>query len=132
MKTLDYVSIEVAKLLKEKGFSQEYNVGTICRLQNTLNPFYENTREIRQGDLDNACCIFNEIYPSLYEAQKWLRQKHNIPLDVRCTAYCKPLNRCDYLCEIFSLSDGKYSDTNIYHKYDDCLNEGILKALKMI
>ena len=70
--------------------------------------------------------------PNLYEAQKWLREKHKIHLDVRCTAYCKPLNRCDYVCEVFSLSDHIYGDTKVFHNYEEALNAGILEALKTI
>ena len=72
----NYVSKELGKLLKEKGYPQEYNVGTVCRLQNKANSLYEKTREIKQSDIDNAWCVFNEIYPILYDAQKWFREKH--------------------------------------------------------
>lgn len=128
----DYVSIEVAKLLKGKGYPQEYNVGTLCRLQNKANKYYEKTREITQSDIDNAWCIFNEVYPTLYEAQKWLREKHNIHLDVRCVGYSRPLRRADYRCEVFAVDNREYSESKIYHRYEDSLNEGILKALEMI
>lgn len=100
----DYVSLEVAKLLYQKGFKINcnylWNAGTLC--------------------------------PTLYEASKWLRENHNIHIDVKCSAYCKPLNRCDYICEIFALSSHQFIDTGIYHKYEEALNAGILEAFKLI
>lgn len=97
MNNEDYVSLEVARLLKEKSYPDPKGFA-----------------------------------PTLYEAQKWLREKHNIHIDVRCTAYCKPLNRCDYMCEVFALSDHIFCDTKVSHKYEEALNEGILKALQII
>jgi hypothetical protein len=134
MEKEDYVSLEVAKLLKEKGYPQEYNVGTLCRLQNKANQYYEKTRAIAQSDIDNAWCVFNEIYPTLYETQKWIRTNHNIHIEIgNCgSGYYWSLNKansgrfvCDYLWN--GLNDGGCWDT-----YEEALNAGILEALKMI
>ena len=54
MEKEDYVSLEVAKMLKEKEYPQEYDVGVVCRLQNKVNHDYENTRAITDSDLENA------------------------------------------------------------------------------
>ena len=134
MEKEDYVSLEVAKLLKEKGYPQEYNVGTLCRLQNKANQYYEKTRAIAQSDIDNAWCVFNETYPTLYETQKWIRTNHNIHIEIgNCgSGYYWSLNKansgrfvCDYLWN--GLNDGGCWDT-----YEEALNAGILEALKMI
>ena len=118
----DYVNFEVAKKLREKGFRE-----LCCR-------FYR-----KGGSCDGSPWRFDYnkdlgrySRPTLYEAQKWLREKHNIHLDVRCTAYSKKLERVDYQCEIYKMDSFKYSETKIYHKYEEALNEGILKALKLI
>lgn len=127
----DYVSLEVAKLLKEKGYPQEYNVGTICRLQNKANPYYKKTREITQSDIDNAWCVFNEIYPTLYEAQKWLRVKKCIVVE---PTYCYG----DYfMYEIITIPKHDIIGLNEriptkFSNYVQCLNAGILEALKLI
>lgn len=137
----DYVSIEVAKLLKEKGYPQEYNVGTLCRMQNKANPYYEKTRAITQSDIDNAFCIFNEVYPTLYEAQKWLRNNHQIHISVgMCSDYST--NADGEICAEWTFwSFGIYYTTSLHHlhdyeeeydTYEEALNVGILEALKQI
>lgn len=138
----DYVSERAAKLLKEKGYPQEYNVGTICRLQNKANPYYQDTRKIVQGDLNNAWSIFNEIYPTLYEAAKWLRNEHNLHIDVgMCGDYATDADGnkvADFEFWTFDL----YYITNFsnhileccgeYDTYEEALDNGIIEALKRI
>lgn len=131
MKQEDYVSLEVAKLLKEKGYPQEYDLGTICRLQNKANPYYESTRVITQGDIDNAWCIFNEVYPSLYEAQKWLRSSKGLHVEI---IY---MSGNYWLYEILTIPKhdliGLSGRENVkYMSYEEALNSGILEALKLI
>lgn len=123
----DYVSLEVAKLLKEKGFN---DVCDRCYYieDEEIAPLFYGTYQ-NEGELYVPGHL---AAPTLYEASKWLRENHNIHIDVKCTAYCKPLNRCDYICEIFALSSHQFIDTEIYHKYEEALNAGILEALKMI
>lgn len=72
------VTFELAKLLKEKGFEQNHEVGIICRIQNTVNKNYEKTRAIKQSDLDNLWSVFNEVYPTIAEVLMWLYEKHKI------------------------------------------------------
>lgn len=130
MKKEDYVSLEVAKPLKEKGYD-EY-----CGAYYHLN--WEDMTEgecfevAPNHDFRNKDNGYRTGAPTLYEAAKWFRENHNIHIDVKCTAYCKPLNRCDYICEIFALSSHQFIDTEIYHKYEEALNAGILEALKLI
>ena len=72
MITEDYVSFETAKLLKEKGFDDEYT-----------NAFYDKTGNLYFIDLlsdfsehpDNDTDI---AAPTLYVAMKWLREKYKL------------------------------------------------------
>lgn len=79
----DYVSLETAKLLKKKGFD-EFTVGFygsergLCiensLLYNTLNKrvsFVNNLLQVQYEDVIAAA-------PSLYEAQKWIWEKHKM------------------------------------------------------
>lgn len=131
----------MAKLLKEKGYPQEYNVGILCRLQNKANPYYENTRAITQGDLENAWCHFNEVYPTLYEAAKWLRNEHQIHISVgMCSDYSTDAN--GEICDEWTFwAFSTYYTTSLHHihdcfgeydTYEEALNAGILEALKLI
>lgn len=71
MITEDYVSFETAKLLKEKGFDDEYT-----------NAFYDKTENLYfidlLSDLSNHQNNYTDIAAStLYVAMKWLRdEKH--------------------------------------------------------
>lgn len=119
----DYVSLEVAKLLKEKGFNEpclsEYTVsGAIWRSDLPVN-YNEYGNEWSR--------------PSLYEAQKWLREKHNIHLVTQCVCYHRPTHHYDYKCEIYSLDSNRgYKAADIRSTYEETLNLGILEALKLI
>jgi hypothetical protein len=72
MITEDYVSFEVAKLLKEKGFDE------------TINCFYN----INGNFIDNTAYtknLYTNYYaaPTLQMAMKWLRETHNISVRPR-------------------------------------------------
>lgn len=134
----DYVSLEVAKKLKEKGYPQEYNVGTICRLQNKANPYYEKTREITESDINNAWCVFNEVYPTLYEAQKWLRKKHNVYVNsLPSESVFGIKNKFTFTIDKLD-SKGEWEcgweqeHDNFYTNYEEAFNSGILESLNYI
>ena len=63
----DYVSLEVAKLLKEKGFDKE------CEYYISAN----TSQVFNKGRLKLFKEEGHEVFlcPTLYEAQKWLRNK---------------------------------------------------------
>lgn len=74
-----YVSFEVAKLLKEKGFDAE------CRAAYT-NYGKLFTTQIQQY-ITNALCSKGTLWdctaPTLQMAMKWLREVHNLYIDIR-------------------------------------------------
>ena len=77
MITEDYVSFEVAKLLKEKGFDEE------CRA------YYVKSKEcgIELFPSDRSHNYNDDVYPhtsapTLQMAMKWLREKHNLSITV--------------------------------------------------
>lgn len=82
MITEDYVSYEIAKLLKEKGFDDEYT-----------NAFYDKTGSLYFIDLlsdlsqhtDNDTDI---AASTLYVAMKWLREEKKIGIEVNINFYC--------------------------------------------
>lgn len=98
--TEDYVSFETAKLLKEKGFDDEYT-----------NAFYDKTENLYFIDLlsdlsehtDNDTDI---AASTLHVVMKWLREVHNLHITI------KPYITEDgimYLFEIYKLEAEKFT-----------------------
>lgn len=131
----DYVSLEVAKLLKEKGFNKE------CKC------FYQS---IREDDKDEDCFRYAESFPfknrkednkrfaapSLRQLQSWLMLNHNIFVNYICKRPSALSD--DVVCQYSittNLSDAdclvKFSDI-YYSNLRSAMNEGFLEALKLI
>lgn len=79
MITEDYVSFETAKLLKKKGFCQDFlsEITPVWKLNG-------NRTELAFYGCDNYPCETDEWYsaPTLQMAMRWLREVHNILLVV--------------------------------------------------
>ena len=124
----DYVSYEVAKLLKEKGYTH-----------------YEKqhyfTEDIHVGDgitvkgrslteMFRLCDDFDEfkVYaPSLWDAAKWLRNKHNIFVDIESVCH----DGLVFIFNIITMDDGNIG-YDARETYEEALNEGIKEALQLI
>lgn len=133
----DYVSLEVAKLLKEKGFDYA-----------TLY-YYEKNGKLGMMNLDAQSQMrkhgyMNDIYPrpTLYEAAKWLRNKHKLHIDVgMCGDYATDADGNKVAEWDFWTFDIYYTENFSHHifdcfgqydTYEEALNEGILEVLKLI
>lgn len=124
----DYVSYEVAKLLKEKGFDWScqafYNVNGML----AASPIHTINDEIEDSDI--AC-------PTLYIAQKWLREAKGIYIWVepvvghRWTVSFCDLNVCAEESDWIERELHK-DGYPVYDSYEEVLNAGILEALKLI
>ena len=84
MITEDYVSFEVAKLLKEKGFDEKcisvYHDGKL-QLVSSLGIFCGEGYGEQVLTYTNSECEWSPIMisaPTLQMAMKWLREKHNL------------------------------------------------------
>ena len=120
----DYVSLKVAKLLKEKGFnepvfSQYTKHGSVWRCNEPEN-FNESVE-----------CFSR---PTLYEAQKWLRKKFYIAVNIYNTL---STNGIAWKWEINNIKVCKsIIDRNTsfigYETFEQALDDGILEALKYI
>lgn len=133
-----YVSLEMAKTLKEKGYKEinnywyEYNPvheGVVCK------GFDEN---------DSIC-----IAPELHEVQQWLREEHGIEIvigiDVDFTwrdededLTGESIAKVTYytydacICNKWLITNAINSDDKRYATYEEALEEGINEVLKMI
>lgn len=71
--TEDYVSFEIAKMLKEKGFDEPCD-----------NYYHQSSDEPQQLTLDEMYYSYDEFLkaPTHQMAMKWLREVHNIQIQI--------------------------------------------------
>lgn len=133
----DYVSMEVAKLLKEKGFNEKCN-HYWWRHDNETRLDSYNFRFTKEWiEVNNNCYDEVLLAPTLYEAVKWLREKHNIHVVVS-PHYSRMYDVIEHeymIATYFDFLEKPFKwrkSKEYYMKYEQCLNDGILEALKLI
>jgi hypothetical protein len=94
--TEDYVSFEVAKLLKEKGFDEP------C-YQKYDDEGYLSFNHVGYVNSEKPCDDFYALAPTLQMAMKWLREVHSLHIWIGHAAN-KVLS---WYYEIHGISDGK-------------------------
>lgn len=122
----DYVSLEVAKLLKEKGFNE------LCYTAYDKDGRSFNYKEIRlnwNGEYDWAYSR-----PTLYHAQKWLRLNKNIHVcvDVNASGWYYVLSKSDNGTYVCDSDENGPNDGGCWDTYEEALDNGIFMALKLI
>lgn len=136
MKREDYVSLKVAKMLREKGFN-EY-CGAYYHL-NWDDMTEDECFEVAQNyDFRNKDNGYRVAAPTLYEVQKWLRKKHNIYINsIPSESIWGIKNKFTFMIDKLN-SNGEWEwgweqeHDNFYTTYEESFNEGILIALKEI
>ena len=144
-----YVSLEVAKLLKEAGFDWEVNHSypNISALDNSCSgymedlSFYNNLNDGKYGGLSA---------PTLEVAQRWLRKIKNIEIYISWEIefeekelnwnkrrYCYDIDTHVNSIPLLSIDDdywaeGYHTFGNSYSTYEEAQEEGIKKALEII
>lgn len=137
----DYVNLKVAKLLEEKGFNEPCDSRHIVYEDGKYKFERYKTFDIQKdiGIVKTKDGCFYDSYPAptLYEAQKWLRKQGDFV--VITPRYSNKYQIIEYEYRIIQYTDlvvdknrkGKLSPV-VYESYEECLNEGILEALKLI
>ena len=124
----NYVSFEVAKLLREKGFNEPCEA---CYHNDNSSTFRDSSDKERfkyceKGFL-NARNFYRDAAPTLWEAHKWLREKHGIDIDVNIFSQSR-----EYISHISKYKVYVICNPIMKKTYEDALNAGILKALEWI
>ena len=117
----DYVSLEVAKLLKEKGFE--------CVTGWAYNLSSDNLELHHESNVRLPKHIISA--PTLYEAQKWLRDKHNIDIIVEPEIDENTDKKIGYCFDLYTDSPS-VTYSLLYTTYEEALNAGILESLKLL
>lgn len=122
----DYVSFEVAKLLKEKGF--KWFVNHYYNKYGNFNNTY--------GTWENYSDLIGELMisaPTLCVAQKWLREEKeiHIMIDVCASGYYAVLWKTNGTF-VKTLVDKGLNGGGVWNTYEDAMDAGIYEALKLI
>lgn len=151
----DLILFETAKLAKEKGFDElvlyKYSDKGVLYISYTTEQYYgiETLKEFIDegcGFTKNSELPWNNIYRSEYEnkkvnivvtaptqseLQKWLREKHNIHIQVWYDNTQK--DGYPYLYKIYDQNNEPVdSDGWYYDNWEEALEEGLQEALKLI
>lgn len=127
MEREDYVSLEDAKLLSQKGFNE-------CA--RSFYDSYGNFSFTRVPMNHNFYSSDHSVYsaPALYDVQKWLRKNHNIHIviDNSASGYGWFLYKADNGTRIADYADKGPNDGGCWDTYEEALHEGILESLNRI
>jgi len=122
--TEEFVTLETAKLLKEKGFN-EYCKDIINHKGIMMETIFRTSKDLPK--LFYSC-------PTQSVAQKWLRETKNIHI---CVYNCA----CGYGYEISKADNGTHIASSVYEGpndggkwdvYEDALEAGLQETLKLI
>lgn len=128
--TEELVTLETAKLLKEKGFVWECERTISCDkiIRRWNHPQYISCCTEIDGELVEFLC------PTLYVAQKWLRETKNLHIEIYRSAV-------GYGYAIVKANNGTWqedddsrgpNDGGLWDTYEEALEAGIKEALKLI
>lgn len=127
MEITDYVSYELAVKLKAAGFYEPCEAFYLPPMKNRPEPFFSG--RVKRS-IKNETHAFHLSAPSLYHAQKWLREK-GIAVSVQANEIQGELW---YSADIITvkgineLVDGGFD----YMGYEAALSAGIFAALELI
>jgi hypothetical protein len=131
MITEDYVSFETAKLLKEKGFSEntEHEIwyvikqfSTGCHWNSCTYKVGDTTREY-----DDDCCI---PMPTLQMAMKWLREVHNLYIEVSLSCDREDKNAKIFDASIFNVQNQRHKKLGNIQGYEQTCEAAIKYCLE--
>lgn len=129
----DYVSLELAKKLQDKGYREPCFATYTMKFKDEFTLCIGTFEEIEfeyLSRIPSKGIQLQYLAPTLYDAQKWLREKHNI--DVLPTIREESLPKKDYCCYIYK--DAKVIRCKVAYGEDfyECMNDSLIEALKLI
>lgn len=119
----ELVTLETAKLLKEKGFN-EY-----CKNVIDVDSILRETLYRTNDNLPKQCFSL----PTQSIAQKWLREikKLHITIYNSASGYTYDISKADMGTVLYCFPEGP-NDGGNWNTYEEALEAGIIKALKLI
>ena len=130
MITEDYVSFEVAKLLKEKGF-EGYSILTIYD-ENAANVYIKELQEkyLPYSSDDSKLKEFYYTQPTLQMAMKWLREVHNLYIEISLSCDREDKNAKIFDASIFNVQNQRYKKLSNIQGYESACEAAIKYSLE--
>lgn len=128
--TEEFVTLETAKVLKEKGFKEDVSVfyELVCEEGSYEYELFESY------DAQNYnASVYSFSAPTQYIAQKWLRETKDLHICIYNTAsgYSYEISKADNGTEVLCMPKGP-NDGGKWDTYEEALEAGIQEALKLI
>lgn len=126
----ELVTLETAKLLKEKGFKEDVSVfyELVCEEGSYEYELFESY------DAQNYnASVYSFSAPTQYIAQKWLREikKLHITIYNSASGYTYDISKADMGTILYCFHEGP-NDAGNWDTYEEAMEAGILKCLKLI
>lgn len=142
----DYVSLELAKKLQDKGYREPCFATYTMKFKDEFTLCIGTFEEIEfeyLSRIPSKGIQLQYLAPTLYDAQKWLREKHLLYIDIEAYYTYYEVDENDYRDQERLWEYSIWEDTtyDVYEKvkskcsydtYEEALNAGILEALKLI
>lgn len=126
----DYVSFEVAKLLKEKGFDADTEHDMWYVVEKFSTGCHWNSCTYKVGDItreyDEKCCI---TMPTLQMAMKWLREVHHLHIIPEISDVSR-LNPQYYVVIWLTTPKRESYILELFDSYEEAVGEGIKYCLE--
>ncbi len=128
--TEELVTLETAKLLKEKGFKEDVSVfyELVCEEGSYEYELFESY------DAQNYnASVYSFSAPTQYIAQKWLREikKLHITIYNSASGYTYDISKADMGTVLYCFPEGP-NDAGNWDTYEEALEAGLVECLKLI
>lgn len=126
----DYCSYELSKQLKAFGFDEPCDHYYTKEDAPEGAAWIVSTTDRENFNADSDCPFCKPLCsaPLLYQAQKWLREKHHISVRVSYIPYHKV-----WFADWLNLDSGEFNDTDAtFATYEEALADGISVVLELI
>jgi len=136
--TEDLITLETAKLAKEKGFPQNFQFAQFINITGSDWKFFDKDEADRLDDNIGIGLNIRISTPTQSLLQKWLREKYNIVVNSSFMSLTKESGWCYYIYPDYKKSwlefvDSKIDlDIDLFQTYEDALEIGLQEALKLI
>lgn len=125
----DYVSFEIAKLLKKNGFECEKD--SITAMYNELGKFHSLSTAVDEYYYDyNDFDEYDYVAPTLQMAMKWLREVYELYIEISLSCDREDKNAKIFDTSIFNIHNQRYKKLSNIQGYEEACESAIKYCLE--